>query len=86
MPDARLERTRHPVLEVPPCVRLGHEWRWLGHLIAFECIRCGLRVDATRPQPTNAVDPHGQPSGTPSPRVEHSSSAASWNVIEGDPI
>lgn len=48
MPDARLERTRHPVMTVPPCVRLGHEWRYDMATDENVCIRCRLREDAHR--------------------------------------
>ena len=46
MPETRLERTRNPKPEVPPCIRLGHEWRVLWDLALNECIRCGLREES----------------------------------------
>lgn len=43
MPEQRLQRTRDPKSVVPPCVRLGHEWRYYVSTDVQECIRCGLR-------------------------------------------
>lgn len=46
MPDQRLDRTRDPKPEVPPCVRLGHLMQYVGADATERCLRCHLTVDA----------------------------------------
>jgi len=84
MPDARLERTRNPRPTIPPCVRLGHENRWLAELSERECIRCGFREDprrlAWRPPHVNAA---AQLEGRAHPiRLSDRIGTDHWNTIE----
>lgn len=48
MPEARLERTRNPKPEIPPCVRLGHEMRYDILSDKSVCTRCRLTLTLDR--------------------------------------
>jgi len=86
MPEARLERTRHPTPQIPPCVRLGHENRDLLDLGLLECIRCGHREDLQRlpwrPPHVNAAEQLAARADAPI-RLSDRIGTEHWNTIEG---
>lgn len=77
MPDARLERTRHLRPTVPPCVRLGHAWRFLADVARYECLRCRLRVHDVCRIP---IPPWRPPHANAAEQL----ATRGWNVIEGE--